>query len=65
MLKMMKSYGYVVETQIRAMDNVIDLNYYSVPFAEVTNKKYRAIGLGTSGYHHMLANNLDNSLDRR
>jgi ribonucleoside-diphosphate reductase alpha chain len=50
--------GYVVETQIRAMDNVIDLNYYSVPFAEVTNKKYRSIGLGTSGYHHMLANNL-------
>lgn len=48
---------YVVETQIRAMDNVIDLNYYAVPFAEVTNKKYRAIGLGTSGYHHMLANN--------
>ena len=48
---------YVVETQIRAMDNVIDLNYYSVPYAEVTNKKYRAIGLGTSGYHHMLANN--------
>lgn len=49
--------GFVVETQVRAMDNVIDLNYYSVPFAEVTNKKYRAIGLGTSGYHHMLANN--------
>lgn len=49
--------GYVVETQIRSMDNVIDLNYYSVPFAEITNKKYRAIGLGTSGYHHMLANN--------
>ncbi|MBU3133516.1 ribonucleoside-diphosphate reductase subunit alpha [Clostridium gasigenes] len=49
--------AYVVETQVRAMDNVIDLNYYSVPFAEVTNKKYRAIGLGTSGYHHMLANN--------
>jgi len=48
---------YVIETQIRAMDNVIDLNYYSVPFAEITNKKYRAIGLGTSGYHHMLANN--------
>ncbi|HFD0809352.1 TPA: ribonucleoside-diphosphate reductase subunit alpha [Clostridium perfringens] len=48
---------YVVETQIRAMDNVIDLNYYSVPFAEITNKKYRAVGLGTSGYHHMLVNN--------
>lgn len=51
-----KEIEYVVETQIRAMDNVIDLNYYSVPFAEITNKKYRAIGLGTSGYHHMLAN---------
>ena len=48
---------YVVETQIRAMDNVIDLNYYSVPYAEVTNKKYRGVGLGTSGYHHMLVNN--------
>lgn len=48
---------YVIETQIRAMDNVIDLNYYSVPFAEITNKKYRAVGLGTSGYHHMLVNN--------
>ena len=52
-----KELEYVVETQIRAMDNVIDLNYYSVPFAEVTNMKYRGIGLGTSGYHHMLANN--------
>ncbi len=49
--------GYVIETQIRAMDNVIDLNYYAVPYAEVTNKKYRGIGLGTSGYHHMLVNN--------
>lgn len=52
-----KEMEYVIETQIRAMDNVIDLNYYSVPFAEITNKRYRAIGLGTSGYHHMLANN--------
>lgn len=52
-----KEIEYVVETQIRAMDNVIDLNYYSVPYAEVTNKKYRGVGLGTSGYHHMLVNN--------
>lgn len=57
-----KELEYVVETQIRAMDNVIDLNYYSVPFAEITNKKYRGIGLGTSGYHHMLANNKINWL---
>ena len=34
-----KEIEYVVETQIRAMDNVIDLNYYAIPFAEITNKK--------------------------
>lgn len=47
----------VVRTVTRALDNVIDLNYYPTPYAEVTNKKYRAIGLGTSGYHHMLVAN--------
>lgn len=46
-----------VRTVVRALDNVIDLNYYPTPYAEVTNKKYRAIGLGTSGYHHMLVKN--------
>ena len=46
-----------VRTVVRALDNVIDLNYYPTPYAEVTNKKYRAIGLGTSGYHHMLVAN--------
>mgnify|MGYP002712143014 FL=1 len=46
-----------VRTIVRALDNVIDLNYYPTPYAEVTNKKYRAIGLGTSGYHHMLVKN--------
>ncbi|MCI5839282.1 MAG: ribonucleoside-diphosphate reductase subunit alpha [Peptoniphilaceae bacterium] len=44
----------VVSTTVRALDNVIDLNYYPTPYAFVTNKKYRAIGLGVSGYHHML-----------
>ncbi|MDY3006574.1 ribonucleoside-diphosphate reductase subunit alpha [Anaerococcus porci] len=47
----------VVSTIVRALDNVIDLNYYPTPYAKVTNKKYRAIGLGTSGYHHMLVKN--------
>ncbi len=46
-----------VRTVVRALDNVIDLNYYPTPYAQVTNKKYRAIGLGTSGYHHMLVKN--------
>ncbi|MDD7305078.1 MAG: ribonucleoside-diphosphate reductase subunit alpha [Peptoniphilaceae bacterium] len=47
----------VVTTVVRALDNVIDLNYYPTPYAKITNKKYRAIGLGTSGYHHMLVQN--------
>ncbi|MCH4182377.1 MAG: ribonucleoside-diphosphate reductase subunit alpha [Prevotella sp.] len=44
-----------IETVIRALDNVIDLNFYPVPFAEITNHRYRSIGLGVSGYHHALA----------
>ena len=31
----------IVRRQIRAMDNVIDLNHYPVPQAAVTNRKYR------------------------
>ena len=44
-----------VETAIRALDNVIDLNFYPLEYARLTNHKYRGIGLGVSGYHHMLA----------
>ncbi len=43
-----------VSAVVRALDNVISLNYYPLPYAELSNQKYRAIGLGTSGYHHML-----------
>lgn len=44
-----------VATVVRALDNVIDLNLYPVPYAEITNQRYRSIGLGVSGYHHALA----------
>lgn len=47
----------VVRTAVRALDNVIDLNFYPVEYAKINNKKYRPIGLGVSGYHHMLAKN--------
>jgi ribonucleoside-diphosphate reductase alpha chain len=46
-----------VPIQMRMLDNVIDLNYYPVKQAQVTNQKYRAVGLGTSGYHQYLAQN--------
>lgn len=44
-----------VATVVRALDNVIDLNFYPVPYAKITNRHYRSIGLGVSGYHHALA----------
>jgi ribonucleoside-diphosphate reductase alpha chain len=46
-----------IPLQIRMLDNVISLNKLPVMEAKVTSDKYRAIGLGTSGYHHYLANN--------
>lgn len=45
----------IVESAVRALDNVIDLNFYPVPYAKITNEQYRPIGLGVSGYHHLLA----------
>ncbi len=45
----------VVQTVVRALDNVIDLNFYPLPYAKITNHTYRSLGLGVSGYHHMLA----------
>lgn len=45
----------VIETAVHALDNVININLYPLDYAEITSKKYRAIGLGVSGYHHLLA----------
>lgn len=45
----------LIPIQVRMLDNVIDLNTIEVRQAELTNKKYRAIGLGTFGWHHLLA----------
>lgn len=47
----------ITSIAVRALDNVIDLNFYPINDAMLTNKSYRAIGLGVSGYHHMLAKN--------
>ncbi|MDF2534039.1 MAG: ribonucleoside-diphosphate reductase, alpha subunit [Bacillales bacterium] len=45
----------LIAIQVRMLDNVIDLNTIEVLQAQVTNQKYRAIGLGTFGWHHLLA----------
>ena len=45
----------IVRTVVRALDNVIDINFYPLPYAQITNQRYRSLGLGVSGYHHALA----------
>ncbi|HZH58896.1 MAG TPA: ribonucleoside-diphosphate reductase subunit alpha, partial [Metabacillus sp.] len=45
----------LIPIQVRMLDNVIDLNTIPVLQARLTNEKYRAIGLGTFGWHHLLA----------
>ncbi|MBE4909173.1 ribonucleoside-diphosphate reductase subunit alpha [Bacillus luteolus] len=45
----------LIKIQMRMLDNAIDLNSLSVGQADATNKKYRAVGLGTFGWHHLLA----------
>ena len=47
--------AHTIESAVRALDNVIDLNFYALPYAKITNRRYRSVGLGVSGYHHMLA----------
>lgn len=43
-----------IQTAIRMLDNVIDINYYSVPAARNSNLKHRPIGLGIMGFQDAL-----------
>jgi len=43
-----------VNTAIRMLDNVIDINYYSVPQARNSNLQHRPIGLGLMGFQDAL-----------
>jgi len=43
-----------INTAIRMLDNVIDINYYAVKAAETSNLKHRPIGLGIMGFHDAL-----------
>ncbi|MUV37523.1 Ribonucleoside-diphosphate reductase [Lentibacillus sp. JNUCC-1] len=45
----------LIKIQVRMLDNVIDINTLPIRQATMTNHKYRAIGLGTFGWHHLLA----------
>ena len=43
-----------INTAIRMLDNVININYYAVGAAENSNMKHRPIGLGIMGFHDSL-----------
>ncbi len=43
-----------IKTAVRMLDNVIDINYYSVPQAKNANLKHRPIGLGMMGFQDAL-----------
>lgn len=45
----------LIPIQVRMLDNVIDINTLPIKQAQLTNQKYRAIGMGTFGWHHLLA----------
>jgi ribonucleoside-diphosphate reductase alpha chain len=43
-----------VRTAVRMLDNVIDINYYSVPQAKNSNLLHRPVGLGVMGFQDAL-----------
>ena len=43
-----------IHTAIRMLDNVIDINYYSVPQAKNSNMKHRPVGMGIMGFQDAL-----------
>lgn len=43
-----------IRTAMRMLDNVIDINYYSVPQARASNLKHRPVGLGIMGFQDAL-----------
>lgn len=43
-----------IKTAVRMLDNVIDINYYSVPQARNSNLKHRPVGMGMMGYQDAL-----------
>jgi ribonucleoside-diphosphate reductase alpha chain len=45
---------YTVRTAMRMLDNVIDINFYTVPEARASNLRHRPVGLGIMGYQDAL-----------
>lgn len=43
-----------IRIAVRALDNVIDINYYPTDAAQRSNQRHRPVGLGVMGLHHAL-----------
>jgi ribonucleoside-diphosphate reductase alpha chain len=43
-----------VKTAMRMLDNVIDINFYTIPEARYSNLRHRPVGLGIMGYQDAL-----------
>ena len=50
----LKKLKKTVRTAVRMLDNVIDINYYSVPQARTSNMRHRPVGLGIMGFQDAL-----------
>ncbi len=50
----MKKLKKTIRTAVRMLDNVIDINYYSVPQARNSNLRHRPVGLGIMGFQDAL-----------
>ena len=49
-----KELKHIIDVAVTALDNLIDLNNYPVPYAKIFADDYRALGLGVLGYNHLL-----------
>jgi ribonucleoside-diphosphate reductase alpha chain len=49
-----KKLARTVKTAVRMLDNVIDINFYSVEKARNSNMQHRPIGMGVMGFHDAL-----------
>lgn len=45
----------LIKIQVRMLDNVVELNDLPIVQTRRTSDRYRAIGMGTFGWHHLLA----------
>ena len=43
-----------VTTAVRMLDNVIDINYYTIPETRTSNQRHRPIGMGIMGFQDVL-----------